>query len=156
MARSAAKTIGAIEGARKRRVKTAGLRAARTEWFIKEVSDTVDLTMKKRVRIATEFVKNKVIKNISRPVTKTIVGGRVVVTDRSKPGEFPKADTTQLMKTIFTDFKTVSKHIHDGYVGTPLDYGLILEMKLDRSFLIRTFNEERSNINRLLLGTLVG
>ena len=143
----------------------------RTQWFIKEVSETVQLTCKQRVRLATEFVKNKIIRNISRPVTKTVVRGkqgrdaqgkftarksRTVVSDRSKPGEFPRADTTQLLKTIFSAYEEPGIGNYAGFVGTPLDYGLRLEVveQLDRSFLVRTLNEERSNVMAILSGPI--
>ena len=123
------------------------------------------------MRLATEFVKNKVVKNISRPVTKIVVKspqGRNAkgqftkgqsytrVTNRSKKGEFPKADTTQLMKTIFSTYQEFGPMSFAGYVGTPLDYGLRLEISpsLDRSFLVRTLNEERENVMAILSGPI--
>ncbi len=130
--------------------KGAGKKLVRIQWFIDEVSNKVAFTMKARVRIATEFVKSKVVKNISRPVTKS--GGRV--SDRSKEGEFPKAETTQLLKTIFGETRTSAKGIYDGFVGTPLDYGLILETRRDRSFLVRTLNEERATVKAILSGPI--
>lgn len=122
------------------------------QWFIRQVQQRVTLHMRSRVTIAAEYLKSKVVRNISRPVYKLTGprGGRVV-TNRSKPGEFPKAETSQLMRTIFADVKGRGDTV-DAYVGTPLDYGLILETspRLDRSFLRRTFNEEQSNIKRIL------
>lgn len=156
--------VQAIENARARRVSSASQRATETEWFIEQVSSKVALTMQKRVRLATEFVKNRIIRNISRPVTKTIkyhlenkkLVGRTVVTDRSKKGEFPKADTTLLMKTIFSSYQTLGPGNYAGYVGTPLDYGVILETspQFDRSFLVRTLNEERDNVMKILTGPI--
>jgi len=144
--------------ARSGRAGRAARKAVEIEWFIRNVSDKVKLTMRKRVRITTEFLKAKVVKNISRPVTKGGTGprGGKIVTDRSKPSEFPKADTTQLMKTIFGEVRQVSPGVFDGFVGTPLDYGLILETnkRLDRSFLKRTFDEERSTVTRILTGPI--
>lgn len=116
------------------------------EWYAKRVTDKVNLSMTKRVKIATAILHSEVTKNISRPVTKGTGprGGRAVK-NRSKPGEFPKADTTQLMKTLIQDVKKM-----EGHVGTPLDYGLILETKMNRSFLVRTLNENRAGITRIL------
>lgn len=144
----------AILAARARRGQQTAARAVRIEWFIKEVSDKVELTLQERVKIATQFVKNQVIRNISRPVTKGKGprGGKRI-TDRSKLGEFPKADTTQLIKTIF-DYYREQPHGFTGYVGTPLDYGFILETKLDRSFLKRTLEEEMPTIKRVLTGPI--
>lgn len=143
----------AVLAGRGRRASTADRRNVRIEWFIKNVTSKVNLTMKVRVKLATEFVKDKVVRNISRPVTKG-KGGRV--TDRSKTGEFPKADTTQLMKTIFAHRSQRRKGDYEGFVGTPLDYGLILETnaKLDRSFLKRTLEENRTLVIRMLSGPI--
>ena len=160
----------AVIEARARRLARASESVAQTEWFIKEVSDKVRLSVRKRVKIATELVKSKVVKNISRPVTKIYVSGRqgrdakgqftarkrfTRIRDRSKPGEFPKADTTQLLRTIFGVVIEESPGIIDGIVGTPLAYGLILELELDRSFLVRTLEEERTNVMRILTGPIV-
>ncbi len=127
-------------------------RAARgnvsVKWFDKEVIGKVNLTNRQRMRVATEFLKSTVVKNISKPVGKT--GSPVRITERSKPGEFPRADTTQLMKTIFGEVVTVGKNVHDGIIGTPLDYGLILETRRDRSFLKRTLDENRTTVTKIL------
>ena len=148
----------AIERAMQRRSIKAPADVVRIQWFIKEVSNKVAMPMRDRVRIATEYVKSKIVRNISRPVMKMkgVRSGRIVVTDRSKPGEFPKADTTMLMKTIFSVLAEPSPGIFDGYVGTPLDYGAILETsgRLNRSFLVRTLNEERSKIMAILTGPI--
>jgi len=44
----------------------------------------------------------------------------------------------------------VGNNTYDGYVGTPLDYGAILELKMNRSFLRRTLDEERPTIMKIL------
>lgn len=150
--------IDAIESARARRADAAARSSVRIEWFIDQVSDHVRRPLESRVRIATEFLKTRIVQNISRPVTKKVVTisgrSRTVVSNRSKPGEFPKADTTLLMKTIFTDYKSPAPGEYLGYVGTPLDYGLILELKMNRSFLLRTFYEERDRIYKILGGPI--
>jgi hypothetical protein len=129
-------------------------RQTRTEWFIKEVSDKIEMTLLQRVRLATEFLKNKVVLNISIPVERGIGrGGRVVVTKRSKAGEFPRAETTQLMKTIFRDTRS-GRGWAEGYCGTPIDYGVRLELKMNRSFLVRTLREEIGTVRRILLGPI--
>lgn len=123
----------------------------RFQWFTANVMNTLQLKMSDRVRLATEYLKTRIVTNISRPVTKYVgpKSGRIQVKDRSKPGEFPKADTTQLMKTIFTDFADY-QGVPEGYIGTPLDYGLFLEVKMSRSFLLRTLNEERDTLSNIL------
>ncbi len=144
-----------VLAARARSANKNELSSKRTEWFINEVSDKVVLSIKQRVTVATELVQSKTISNISRPVTKGTGprGGRVV-TNRSQPGEFPKADTTQLLKTIFSTVTETSPGVWDGFVGTPLSYGLILENRMKRSFLKRTLNEQLGNIRRILTGPI--
>jgi len=146
----------AVLAGRQRRAGAAGQSTVRFEWFIKNVGNRIAMTMVQRVRLATEHLKSRVVQNISRPVTKSegVRSGRVVVSDRSKPGEFPKADTTRLRKDIFGDVRKTSRGITDGMVGTTLDYGLILETKMDRSFLVKTLNQERGNIVRMLTGPI--
>lgn len=117
------------------------------------MSKRIDLTMRQRVTIAVSYLQDKIVKNISVPVTKAVIRGRVVVTQRSKPGEFPRADTTQLMKTVFWGV-VEEPGTTMGYVGTPLWYGLELEMRMDRRFLTRTLDEERATIVKILTGPL--
>lgn len=136
--------------------RASGGADVRIEWYIKNVSDKVELTMQQRTKLATELVRSKVVKNISRPVTVgTSSGGRRVVKDRSKPGEFPKADTTALMKSIFGEVRKEPEG-WTGYVGTPLDYGLFLEVspRLNRSFLLRTLRECQPLIKRIFEGPM--
>jgi len=124
------------------------------DWFINEVSGKVAMTMQQRVKLATDMVRNKVVRNIGIAVTKTTGprGGRVV-TGRSKPGEFPKSDTVHLKKTIFGHMRTFRGGA-EGFIGTPLDYGLILETRMNRSFLKRTMEEERPRVMKILLGPI--
>ena len=155
------KRSAAVEAARARRTASSAERAVRTEWLIEQVSTFIKMKVKARVRLAAEYVKNRVIVNISRPVTKTVVarpsGKRwiteTLVSNRSRPGEFPKADTTLLMKTIFTDYAQTGS-VYDGFIGTPLQYGLELELVMNRSFLLRTFYEEYGTIRRILTGPI--
>ncbi len=161
----------AVLQGRARRLSRAHDNAVRTQWFIEEVLDVVNTSMKKRVKIATEYLRSRIVLNISRPVTKTyltrqvqVVNAKgktvtkkehsVTISNRSKSGEFPKADTVQLLKTIFTDVIELQPGCWAGFVGTPLLYGLVLELKMNRSFLVRTLNEERSKIMRILSGPL--
>jgi hypothetical protein len=110
--------------------------------------------LKQRVYIAVNFLQDRIVKNISVPVTKAVIGKRVRVTERSKPGEFPRADTTQLLRTAFWGVVEESGMIM-GYVGTPLWYGLELETRMDRRFLTRTLEEERESIVQILTSPLV-
>ena len=145
----------AVEAGRARRVAGAEKKLARVEWFINEVVSKVDMTLQQRVRLATELVKNQVIRNISVPVVKMKgpISKRIQVSGRSKAGEFPRADTTQLMKTIFSEV-TSGPGYAQGFVGTPLDYGVILELRMNRSFLVRTLMEESDKVKRILTGPM--
>lgn len=125
------------------------------QWFIDEAIQAVNLTARQRVVLATEWLRNKTVLNISIPVVKEVVprkggGTQTVVTERSKPGEFPRADTTLLRKSIFGQVVEPEKGIIDGYVGTPVDYGVRLELQIDRSFLLRTFAEEKPTLLKIL------
>jgi hypothetical protein len=144
-----------VEAARQRRVGAAQAQQVRIQWFIKEVSATVAMTMKQRARLAAQHLKSKVVQNIPRPVTKGTGprGGRVV-TNRSTSGEFPKAETTTLLKDIFDTVIESSPGVWDGIVGTPHSYGLILEIKMNRSFLVRTLREETLAISAILSGPI--
>ena len=145
----------AVEAARQRREALSLEKDVKFRWFLDEVASRIRLTAKQRVKLATEFLRNKVVLNISRPVVKAQGkrSRRVQVVQRSRPGEFPRADTTTLMKSIFGEVRNESVGPM-GYVGTPLDYGLCLEVSLDRSFLVRTLLENVDTISRILNGPL--
>jgi len=144
----------AVLAARARRPGVAAAHDVRWEWYVNKVNSKVAMTLTQRMRVATEYLKSCVIKNLSIPVVKSRGprGGRVV-TGRSRPGEYPHAETTQLMKTVFSYVQPFGKAV-EGYVGTPLDYGLILETKMNRSFLVRTLNEQRGRITKILTGPI--
>ena len=140
---------------RERRVGASAARDVRIEWRIPEIMSKINMSFRQRMNMATQYLKDKVVRNISTPVIKSIGprGGRVV-TGRSVAGEYPHADTTQLLKTIFQEVREVSPGVIEGYVGSPLQYGLILETKMDRSFLVRTLNEELGVLRQMLTGPI--
>lgn len=123
---------------------------AKVEWFGDRVAQNIRIGMAQRIRLAVQLLRDKTVINISKPVRKYMgpISGRTQVdpASRSKPGEFPKADTTRLMKDVFYEARGM-----EGRIGTTLDYGLILETKMDRSFLRRTMTEMRPTITRLLV-----
>lgn len=149
-----AKPSEAVLAAKKRRAWTDVRRGARFEWFLEKVVDKVKMTMEERVRLATHYIKDKVVENLKTPVVKGKGprGGRVI-TGRSKSGEFPHAETTQLMKSIFDEYR-VSSSGFEGFVGTPLDYGIILEVRMNRRFLSRTLFEHSLIVKRMLSGPI--
>ena len=120
---------------------------AKVEWFGDRVLQNIRIGMTARLRLAAQLVRDRVVINISRPVTKTkgVRSGRIVSSNRSRPGEFPKADTTRLMKDIFFEVSG-----HEARVGTTLDYGLVLETSMNRSFLRRSFIQMQPTITRVL------
>ncbi len=141
-----------VMDARARRGARADRDLVRFQWRLDNVIGKVNLTMRQRVTMATGYLLSKVVKNISVPVVrgKGPKSGRNVVVERSKPGEFPRAETARLMRDIFTDVVETQPGTIDGYCGTTLKYGLILETKLNRGFLVRTLREEQDVISRML------
>ncbi len=123
---------------------------AQIEWFGNQVAQNIRVGMAARLRVAAQLLRDRVVINLSKPVEKTrgqrSGRTRVVPGSRSRPGEFPRADTTRLMKDIFYEVDGMTAR-----VGTTLDYGLILETQMDRSFLQRTMNELRPVLERLLI-----
>ena len=120
--------------------------------------------------IVVEHLRDTVVRNISVPVVKEVVTltrgpnkGKSLtrVTERSVAGEFPRADSTQLYKSIFPAVGEEASAVvqtdkgFEGYVGTPLDYGMILETRMNREFLGRTLREEIRNIERILGARMV-
>ena len=126
----------------------------RLEWFGARVIGNINIGIIARLKATAQLLRDKVVINISIPVVKVKSQrtGRIIVTERSKPGEFPRADTTRLMKDIFWE---VSERERRGRVGTTLDYGLYLELYMNRSFLRRTLNELAPQIG-VILGSAGG
>lgn len=73
----------AVSAAKARRSQSAGADAVRTEWFIQQVVDSVNLTMEQRLKISMSYLRDKTVKNISIPVVKakSAKTGRIVVTE---------------------------------------------------------------------------
>lgn len=138
---------------------------ARLEWLGKQLEKKVSWGMATRLKVAGQLLRDKIVLNISYPVEKVKTriksrfnddtgeiynsrGTRVVPGSRSKPGGFPHADTTLLMKTVYW---VVNDAALQAKIGTPLDYGLILETRMNRSFLVRTWYEMRTYVLSVLL-----
>lgn len=122
---------------------------ATIRWFDRQVARNIEIGMGSRVKLALQILRDQIVVNISDPVVKfRSASGRIRVDpqSRSKPGEFPKADTTRLMKDVFWQMDGRES----GIVGITLDYGVILETRRDRSFLLRTLNQMRGEIRRIL------
>jgi hypothetical protein len=144
--------------ARERRI---GRWNVRILWLGDRVRRNIHMGMEQRLKITAQLLRDRVVINISIPVVKekrkvtstdpvtgrTKTSTKTVVTERSKPGEFPRADTTRLMKDIFWELhpETMSAR-----VGTTLDYGLKLELHMQRSFLRRTLFETQQQLGLIL------
>jgi hypothetical protein len=126
------------------------------KWYGDRVIADTKLTVSQKLDIAAELLRNAVVRNISRPVFKyrkkmtrgPRKGQTVTVVDpasRSKPGEYPKAETTRLMTDIFRDRAGELRR----RIGTTLDYGLLLELEMDRSFLRKTLNQMIPTLRRM-------
>ncbi len=128
-------------------------KGAEIRWFGKQVTAKAERAMVKRVKLASQVMRDKVVKNLSKPVTKvrTARGTRVDPASRSKPGEFPRADTTRLMKSIFWKVEG-SKGRITGKIATSLFYGAFHETKTGRSFLAKTLKLEKARIKKILAG----
>ena len=127
---------------------------ARLQWYGERVAGNINVGMQARIKAATNLLRDKVVINISIPVVKekSRRTRKIVVTERSQPGEFPRADTTRLMKDIYAEMRTDESTgtIVTGRVGTTLDYGLWLETRMQRSFLRRTFQEMAPDLALIL------
>jgi len=136
-------------------------------WYGPELAQGTRGEYNARIALAAQKLRDKVVVNISRPVTKIKVKltrgpakgkirTRVDPESRSKIGEFPKADTTRLRKDIFASLATNQALRRTGrpaakktglgsvklfaLVGTTLIYGAFHEVH-GRSFLLRTLRE---------------
>lgn len=128
----------------------------RFKWYVDNVLSKVRMGMKERLHTAAAFVHKKCVANISKPVvvSKTKTGKRIV-TERSKPGEFPRAETGHLRRTLsYGVLKKDNEWV--GYVSTPVIYGAILELwePLNRTYMRRTLYEERESVKKILSGPL--
>lgn len=138
-------------------------RGVRIVWHGPRVADVVRVELQTRMILVLEHLKNQTKKNLSVPVHKvrrrrkrtTSRGAKgstytyVLPESRSKPGEFPRLESARLMRDIFTGLRQEKRGI-TGIVATSLFYGYILEVEWSRSFLARTFEEERSRVIAIL------
>ena len=126
----------------------------RLQWYGENVLRNINVGMAARLKAIGQLIRDKVVINISIPVVKekSKRTNRIIVTERSQPGEFPRADTTRLMKDIYWEYRPEIQSVR---VGTTLDYGVWLETRMNRSFLRRTFAEVAEEI-RIILATQGG
>jgi len=126
--------------------------ATRMVWLGQQFEQGFNMTMRARIRLSAQVVRDKCVINLSVPVRKyrSPRTGRTVVdpTSRSNRGEFPRADTTRLMKDVY--YEVTDRDGMRAIIGTTLDYGLILETVMDRSFLRRTLDEMQPTVRNIL------
>lgn len=125
--------------------------ATRWKWYDQKIVNGLVQTMDQRLDVVGAMLRERIVANLSIPVETATGprGGRRVIR-RSKPGEFPRAETRELMRTIFFDRPAIDTV----RVGTPLLYGVRLELRMQRSFLYRTVVESLAEI-RMILGRVV-
>ena len=127
-------------------------------WYGKQVNLSVSAITKRRVKAATAYLFTKVLDNISVPVGR-ITGPRGGITKiRSKPGEFPRKDFENLVNTLQSGVSITAPGVWDGWVGSPLDYSVFLELGTKRMarrpFLTRTLFEESAAIKAILVAPM--
>ena len=134
--------------ARERRIARWNVRV---EWLGDRLRRNIRMGMEQRLKVTAQLLRDRVVINISIPVVKERrkIGGKTVtvVTERSKPGEFPRADTTRLMKDIFWELRPEEQSAR---VGSTLDYAIPLELRMRRSFLRRTLFETQNQLGLIL------
>jgi len=112
------------------------------KWRGREVKRSVEDAIHERIGIATRMVHGHIYRSLSIPVVRT--GSRVI---RSKPFEYPRLDTRKLRNDLFWEYE--NKFM--AAIGTRIDYGLQLELKMSRSFLRRGLYEKLDDIERILV-----
>lgn len=128
----------------------------RIVWLGQQVQAGLTMTMRARVRLCGQLVRDKTVINLSTPVRKIrgrsrggrFTAARVDPRSRSNRGEFPRADTTRLMKDIY--YESTGSDGLTAIVGTTLDYGLLLETVMGRPFLRRTLDELQPQLRTIL------
>lgn len=161
MAMRARQAIGRREAKHQVKVKS----------FADKLANDMQVGMAARVKLVGQLLRDKVAINLSRPVTKLPQRRRRAVTlrsgevrpagsqftwvdpgSRSRPGEFPKAETARLRNNIFYRFVKGSTQMKRPRVliGTTLGYGVLLETRMRRSFLRRTLREELDMVRKIL------
>lgn len=138
--------------------------ASMVRWNSQGLQTEIKQAMYKRMLLVGETIKNAHVKNLSKPVRKinkkrrrsTSRGAKGTTytyadpATRSKAGEYPRADTTNLMKNIFADVDIDPAGI-SCQVGTPTDYGAELELKAGRLGLRATLIETLPMVRKIIL-----
>lgn len=120
----------------------------RIDWAGPRVQASMRRGMKTRLALIGSMLGSQVKVNLSVPVLKrkSAKTGKLVVVQRSKPGEFPRLDTGALRRGIFYEMLSDSEVI----IASDRWYSLPLEQQMERQFLTRSLRENLSHIERIL------
>ncbi|MFC7443406.1 hypothetical protein [Laceyella putida] len=118
-------------------------RKVRQKFYIRETLDRFESHNKENVQNATTYLVEQIKRNLLRTSNQ---GGK----NPSKPGELPHYGSKDLAKSIrgrtVKGGKTRRGITWTGYVTMGEEYGLILELYRNRSFMVRTMQEEKRAI----------
>lgn len=116
---------------------------AKVVWHGASLTKKLQKHNKNNIRKATAFLEAQVKREVGKGRTRTM--------GPSKPGDPPHVDTGTLRKTIF---RKISLGGLSGIVGTPLKYGLFLELGTSRMaprpYLRATLDMNKSVITGIL------
>lgn len=116
----------------------------RIEWYAPAVTAAVDAEIANRVYRVGQHVFKKIQENIS--VWVEYQGNKI---KRSKPGEYPRQETSKLRRSVYVQLKR-TKLGAEVRLGARAPYAIVLETSLNRSFIQRTWREEYPTIERML------
>ena len=156
-ARTAASAVGnAISGAASALERAAFRRNAlsvrtRVEWGGKAKEDAIKREAANRMTRVVDVLRKKVVHNLTQNRVIYSPSGAI----RSKPGEYPYRDTGTLASSIRGQVFVTQRAVR-GSVFTDVPYGDILERKMKRSFLKRTFNESKPQLEKILGAPMKG
>jgi hypothetical protein len=120
--------------------------AVRTKFYVKEVVSEFESHNRQNVKDATTFLTEQIKRNLTRVWHRG--------ENPSKEGEFPHAITGNLAKSIrgrtVKGGKRKKGITWTGYVSVGEEYGLILELYRNRSFMVRTMEESKQALLKYL------
>lgn len=161
-AAAAKSAVGAAFTSVSNSVKNFGIRrealSVKTKviWQGKAREDEIKKEAVSRMVRVVDRLKKRVVQNLTRKtVTYTSTSSGGVIANRSKPGEYPYRDTGLLASSIRGRVVITTKSVK-GTVYTDVPYGKILEKKLKRPFLQKTFDEARPELEAIIKAPLTG
>ena len=126
-------------------------------WNGEGIAKTIENTMVNRLDLAGLTLMNEARSLISRDQPRSGKGARKVGLDPSRPGKPPKRVTGTLHRSIFW---ALDRQAVKGRVGTPLKYGLFLELgtarMAARPWMITAVRNKIETIKRILSKEIKG